>query len=154
MTTQPPRDIPGPNWLARLPTGFGYLLAVPLFFVAIKIVSEYERGVIFRLGRLVGARGPGLFFIIPLVERMVKVDLRIVTMDVPRPEAITQDNVTVKVDAVTSFPAVVPPEDSVVKVIDFIRATPLIPQPPLRNVIGQSDLDEILPRREQVNQRL
>ncbi len=143
----------GPNWLARLLTAFGYLLAVPFFWMAIRIVQEYERGVIFRLGRLVGARGPGLFFIIPLVERMVKVDLRIVTMDVPRQEAITQDNVTVKVDAVIYF-RVVDPEDSVVKVIDFIRATSLISQTTLRNVIGQSDLDEILSRREQVNQRL
>src|SRR3989304_7630957 len=112
MTTQPPRDIPGPNWLARLLTGFGYLLAIPLFFVAIKIVSEYERGVIFRLGRLVGARGPGLFFIIPLVERLVKVDLRIVTMDVPGPDVLTADNATVQEDAVVYF-RVTNPEDAV-----------------------------------------
>ena len=153
MTTQPPRDIPGPNWLARLLTGFGYLLAVPLFFVAIKIVSEYERGVIFRLGRLVGARGPGLFFIIPLVERMVKVDLRIVTMDVPRQDVITRDNVTVKVDAVVYF-RVVNPEDAVVKVMDYIRATSLVAQTTLRSVLGQSDLDELLSKRDELNQRL
>src|SRR3990172_681894 len=103
MTTQPQRETPARNWLARLLTGFGYLLAVPLFFVAIKIVSEYERGVIFRLGRLVGARGPGLFFIIPLVERMVKVDLRIVTMDVPQQDVITRDNGTGKGGAVVYF---------------------------------------------------
>ncbi len=144
---------PGPNWLARILTGLGYIIAVPLFWLAIKIVQEYERGVIFRLGRLVGARGPGLFFIIPIVERMVRVDLRIVTMDVPRQEAITRDNVTVKVDAVIYF-RVVNPDDSVVKVIDFIRATSLIAQTTLRNVIGQSDLDELLSRREQINQRL
>ena len=116
-------------------------------------MQEYERGVIFRLGRLVGARGPGLFFIIPFVERMIKVDLRIVTMDVPRQEAITRDNVTVRVDAVVYF-RVVNPEDAVVKVADYIRATALIAQTTLRNVIGQSDLDDLLSRREQVNQRL
>lgn len=153
MTATPSSTPAGPNWLAKVLTAMGYIVAIPLFWMAIKIVQEYERGVIFRLGRLVGARGPGLFFIIPIVERMVRVDLRIVTMDVPRQEAITQDNVTVKVDAVIYF-RVVNPEDSVVKVIDFIRATSLIAQTTLRNVIGQSDLDEILSRREQVNQRL
>lgn len=141
------------NWLARILTGFGYILAIPLFWVAIKIVQEYERGVIFRLGRLVGARGPGLFFIIPFVERMVKVDLRIVTMDVPRQDVITNDNVTVKVDAVIYF-RVVSPEDSVVRVADFIRATSLIAQTTLRKVIGQSDMEELLGQREQINQRL
>ncbi|MDP2675412.1 MAG: slipin family protein [Dehalococcoidia bacterium] len=121
--------------------------------MAIKIVQEYERGVIFRLGRLVGARGPGLFFIIPIVERMVKIDLRIVTMDVPRQDVITQDNVTVKVDAVIYF-RVTDPEDAVVKVVDFIRATSLVAQTTLRSVLGQSDLDELLSKREHVNQRL
>ncbi|MBI2912785.1 MAG: slipin family protein [Chloroflexi bacterium] len=154
MSTPPtPAALPGPNWLARVLTGLGYLMAIPLFWIAIKIVQEYERGVIFRLGRLVGARGPGLFLIIPIVERMVKVDLRIVTMDVPRQDVITEDNVTVKVDAVIYF-RVVNPEDSVVKVMDFIRATSLIAQTTLRNVIGQSALDELLSKREQINQRL
>jgi len=139
--------------LARVLTILGYVLAIPLFWMAIRIVQEYERGVIFRLGRLVGARGPGLFFILPFVERMVKVDLRVVTMDVPRQEAITRDNVTVKVDAVIYF-RVVNPEDAVVKVADYIRATSLIAQTTLRNVIGQSELDELLSRREQVNMRL
>jgi len=141
------------NALGRVLTGFGYILAVPLFWMAIKIVQEYERGVIFRLGRLVGARGPGLFLIIPFVERMVKVDLRIVTMDVPRQDVITSDNVTVKVDAVIYF-RVVNPENSVVRVADFVRATSLIGQTTLRNVIGQSVLDELLAKREQINQRL
>jgi regulator of protease activity HflC (stomatin/prohibitin superfamily) len=141
------------DWLARVLTILGYVLAIPLFWMAIRIVQEYERGVIFRLGRLVGARGPGLFFILPFVERMVKVDLRVVTMDVPRQEAITRDNVTVKVDAVIYF-RVVNPEDAVVKVADYIRATSLISQTTLRNVIGQSELDELLARREQVNMRL
>ena len=155
MSTQPKptAEPPGPNWLARLLTASGYLLAIPLFPLAIKIVQEYERGVIFRLGRLVGARGPGLFFIIPIVERMVKIDLRIVTMDVPRQDVITQDNVTVKVDAVIYF-RVTDPEDAVVKVVDFIRATSLVAQTTLRSVLGQSDLDELLSKREQVNQRL
>ncbi len=142
-----------PNWLARVLTALGMVAAIPLFPLAIRIVQEYERGVIFRLGRLVGARGPGLFFIIPFVERMVKVDLRIVTMDVPRQEAITRDNVTVRVDAVIYF-RVVNPEDAVVKVANYIAATSLIAQTTLRNVIGQSDLDELLSRREEVNQRL
>ena len=152
-TQQSQEEPPGPNWLARMLTAMGYMLAIPLFPMAIKIVQEYERGVIFRLGRLVGARGPGLFFIIPIVERMVKIDLRIVTMDVPRQDVITQDNVTVKVDAVIYF-RVTDPEDAVVKVVDFIRATSLVAQTTLRSVLGQSDLDELLSKREQVNQRL
>ncbi len=145
--------IPGPNWLARILTAFGYLLAVPLFPFAIRIVQEYERGVIFRLGRLVGARGPGLFFILPFVERMVKVDLRVVTMDVPRQDVITRDNVTVKVDAVVYF-RVMDPEMAVVKVADYIRATSLVSQTTLRSVLGQSDLDELLSKRDELNQRL
>jgi len=149
----PTAEPPGPNWLSRLLTAMGYLLAIPLFPLAIKIVQEYERGVIFRLGRLVGARGPGLFFIIPIVERMVKIDLRIVTMDVPRQDVITRDNVTVKVDAVVYF-RVTNPEDAVVKVMDYFRATSLVAQTTLRSVLGQSDLDELLSKREQVNQRL
>jgi len=154
MSTQSaPVAPPVANWLARLLTVFGYFLAIPLFPMAIKIVQEYERGVIFRLGRLVGARGPGLFFIIPIVERMVKIDLRIVTMDVPRQDVITRDNVTVKVDAVVYF-RVTNPEDAVVKVIDYFRATSLVAQTTLRSVLGQSDLDELLSKREQVNQRL
>jgi regulator of protease activity HflC (stomatin/prohibitin superfamily) len=147
------KRVSGPNWLARLLTGLGYIWAIPLFFLAIRVVQEYERGVIFRLGRLVGARGPGLFFILPFVERMVKVDLRVVTMDVPRQDVITQDNVTVKVDAVVYF-RVMDPEMAVVKVTDYIRATSLVAQTTLRSVLGQSDLDELLSKREDVNQRL
>jgi regulator of protease activity HflC (stomatin/prohibitin superfamily) len=128
-------------------------MAVPLFPFAIRIVQEYERGVIFRLGRLVGARGPGLFFILPFVERMVKVDLRIVTMDVPRQDVITRDNVTVKVDAVVYF-RVVNPDDAVNKVMDYIRATSLVAQTTLRSVLGQSDMDELLSKRDELNQRL
>jgi regulator of protease activity HflC (stomatin/prohibitin superfamily) len=158
MTQQPelnkePERVPGPNLLATILTALAYVWAIPLFFLAIRVVQEYERGVIFRLGRLVGARGPGLFFILPFVERMVKVDLRVVTMDVPRQDVITQDNVTVKVDAVVYF-RVMDPEMAVVRVTDYIRATSLVAQTTLRSVLGQSDLDELLSKREDVNQRL
>lgn len=124
-----------------------------LFSMAVKIVPEYERGVLFRLGRLVGQRGPGLFLIIPFVDRMVKVDLRVITMDVPSQEVITKDNVTVRVNAVVYF-RVVNPSDSVVKVLDHIRATSQIAQTTLRNVLGQHELDELLSQRERLNQRL
>ena len=120
---------------------------------SIKIVQEYERGVIFRLGRLLGAKGPGFFMIIPFVDRMIKMDLRIVTMDVPPQDIITKDNVTVKVNAVVYF-RVVDPESAVVKVLDHIRSTSLISQTTLRNVLGQSELDELLSQREKLNQVL
>ena len=137
------------------PIAIGVIVVVVLILasMAIKIVPEYERGVLFRLGRLVGQRGPGLFVIIPFIDRMVKVDLRIVTMDVPSQEVITKDNVTVRVNAVVYF-RVVTPEDSVVKVLDHIRATSQISQTTLRNVIGQSELDELLSAREKLNQNL
>lgn len=124
-----------------------------LISLAVRVVAEYERGVIFRLGRLIGAKGPGLFFIIPFVDRMVKVDLRVVTMDVPSQEVITRDNVTVRVNAVVYF-RVVSPEASVVKVMDHIKATSQISQTTLRNVLGQSELDELLTQREKLNQKL
>jgi regulator of protease activity HflC (stomatin/prohibitin superfamily) len=130
----------------------GFIILI-LILMAIKIVTEYERGVIFRLGRLVGAKGPGLFIIIPFIDRMVKVDLRVVTMDVPSQEVITRDNVTVRVNAVVYF-RVVDPEASVVKVLDHIRATSQISQTTLRNVLGQSELDELLTKREKLNQML
>ena len=129
------------------------LFVLMILSMSIKIVPEYERGVLFRLGRLVGQRGPGLFVIIPFVDRMVKADLRVVTMDVPSQEVITKDNVTVRVNAVVYF-RVVNPEDSVVKVLDHIRATSQISQTTLRNVLGQSELDELLTQREMLNQRL
>ena len=129
------------------------LVVVILLSMAIKIVPEYERGVLFRLGRLVGQRGPGLFIIIPFVDRMVKADLRVVTMDVPSQEVITKDNVTVRVNAVVYF-RVVNPQDSIVKVLDHIRATSQISQTTLRNVLGQSELDELLTQREKLNQML
>ncbi len=120
---------------------------------AINIVQEYERGVIFRLGRLIGAKGPGLFFIIPFADRMVKVDLRVVTLDVPAQEVITRDNVTVRVNAVLYF-RVFDPEKAVVAVADFVRATHQIAQTTLRSVLGQSDLDELLAQREDINMKL
>lgn len=129
------------------------VLAFVLLASAVRIVQEYERGVIFRLGRLVGAKGPGLFFIIPFIDRMVKVDLRTVPMDVPPQECITHDNVTVKVNAVVLY-RVIDPERAIVNVEDFRRATWQIAQTTLRNVIGQSELDELLAHREKVNQQL
>ncbi|MGD2205229.1 MAG: SPFH domain-containing protein [Anaerolineae bacterium] len=120
---------------------------------AIKIVQEYERGVIFRLGRLQGAKGPGLFFIIPIVDRMIKVDLRVVTLDIPSQEAITRDNVTVRVNAVCYF-RVIEPNDAVVQVEDYRRATWQIAQTSLRSVLGQSDLDELLIHRDDINHKL
>ncbi len=133
--------------------GIIILAVIIIIPMSVKIVPEYERGVLFRLGRLVGQRGPGLFFIIPFVDRLVKVDLRVVTMDVPSQEVITKDNVTVRVNAVVYF-RVVDPEASVVKVLDHIRATSQISQTTLRNVLGQSELDDLLTQRERLNQML
>lgn len=121
---------------------------------AIRVVKEYERAVIFRLGKVLeGAKGPGLFFLIPIVDRMVKVDLRTITLDVPAQEAITQDNVTVKVNAVAYF-RVINAVDAVIQIEDYRRATWQIAQTSLRNVIGQSSLDQLLQDREQINHRL
>ena len=120
---------------------------------AIKIVPEYERGVIFRLGRLMGARGPGVFFVVPIMERMVRIDTRVITMDVPAQEVITLDNVTIKVNAVLYF-MVVNPNWAVTKVMDYIRATMQIAQTTLRSVVGQVELDEMLAQREKINQKL
>jgi regulator of protease activity HflC (stomatin/prohibitin superfamily) len=120
---------------------------------AIKVAQEYERGVVFRLGKFTSVRGPGLFVIIPFVERSVKVDLRVVTLDIPSQEAITKDNVTVKVNAVVYF-RVVKPEDAVIKVYDHRYATSQISQTTLRSVIGQHELDELLAQREKLNQTL
>lgn len=129
------------------------LLLIAFLSSAVKVVQEYERGVIFRLGRLVGARGPGLFLIIPFIERMRKVDLRVVTLDVPSQEVITRDNVTVKVNAVVFF-RVLDPNAAIVQVEDFQRATWNISQTTLRNVVGQSELDDLLANREEINAKL
>lgn len=136
-----------------LPTLFLILLLLAILSSAVKIVKEYERGVIFRLGRLIGAKGPGLFLIIPWVDRMVKIDLRVVTLDIPTQEMITMDNVTVKVNAVVFF-RIVDPNAAVVQVEDYSRATWNISQTTLRNVIGQSELDTLLSNRESINHRL
>jgi regulator of protease activity HflC (stomatin/prohibitin superfamily) len=130
-----------------------FILIIMILASAIKIVQEYERGVIFRLGRCVGVRGPGLILLIPGIERMQKVDLRVVTMDVPTQEVITKDNVTVKVNAVVYFRPV-NPMDSVINVYDYITATSQLSQTTLRSVLGQSDLDELLSQRDAINQRL
>jgi regulator of protease activity HflC (stomatin/prohibitin superfamily) len=129
------------------------VIVLVIFRAAVRIVQEYERGVVFRLGRVVGAKGPGLFFIIPLIDRMRVVDLRTVTLDVQKQEAITQDNVTVGVDAVAYF-RVINPVDAVVQIQDYQRATWQISQTSLRNVIGQSSLDQLLQERETINDRL
>jgi regulator of protease activity HflC (stomatin/prohibitin superfamily) len=138
-------------WLAALAAMA--VLVVGILSAAVKVVQEYERGVIFRLGRLVGAKGPGIFFIIPIVDRMVKVDLRTVTLNVPSQDVITRDNVTVRVNAVAYF-RVVDPEAAVVRVEDYLLATNLIAQTTMRSVLGQSELDELLSKREEINQLL
>ncbi len=129
------------------------LLLLFLLSQAIKIVFEYERGVIFRLGRLVGVKGPGIFFIIPLVDRMVKVDLRTITMDIPSQEVITKDNVPIKVDAVIYF-RIIDPAKALTQVENYIVATSMLGQTTLRSVLGQSELDEILTEREKLNKTL
>ncbi len=119
----------------------------------IRILREYERGVIFRLGKLLGAKGPGLIFLIPIVDRMVRMDLRVVTINVERQEIMTRDNVPVTVDAVIYF-RVVDPQAAVVKVENFLKATSLIAQTTLRSVLGQAPLDDLLAQRESINQTL
>lgn len=129
------------------------IIVLVILSQAIKILREYERGVIFRLGRLVGTKGPGLIILIPIVDRMVKVSLRIITMDVPTQEVITKDTVPVKVNAVIYF-RVVDPEKSVIVVQNFTNATSQIAQTTLRSVLGQMELDELLSQREKINQTL
>lgn len=128
-------------------------VVVVLLFSGLKVIQEYERGVIFRLGKLAGARGPGLTYVIPGFERLVKIDLRVITMDVPGQEAITRDNVTVRVNAVVYF-RVVDPQAAVVRVLDYIRATSMIAQTTLRSVLGQAPLDDLLSQRDRINQEL
>src|SRR6516162_3890655 len=119
-----------------------FILAVVVLPQALRILREYERGVIFRLGKLLGAKGPGVIFLIPIVDRMVRMDLRVVTIDVPRQEVMTRDNVPVSVDAVLYF-RVIDPQAAVVKVENFLKATSLIAQTTLRSVLGQAELDEL-----------
>jgi regulator of protease activity HflC (stomatin/prohibitin superfamily) len=129
------------------------IVVIILLSATIRIVNEYERGVVFRLGRYVGVRGPGIIFLIPFVERMVKVDLRVVTMDVPAQECITMDTVTVKVDAVVYF-RVVKPQEAVLNVEQYIRASSLLCQTTLRNVVGQSELEDLLAHRDKINMKM
>ncbi|WP_243324322.1 slipin family protein [Geothrix sp. SG200] len=120
---------------------------------AARILREYERGVIFRWGKLKGSKGPGLIFLIPFIDRMVRMDLRVVTIDVPKQEVMTRDNVPATVDAVVYF-RVVDPQAAVVKVENFLKASSLIAQTTLRSVLGQSELDELLSHREMINLKL
>ena len=120
---------------------------------AIKILREYERGVIFRLGRLIGAKGPGIILLIPIVDRMLRVDLRTITFDVPPQDVITRDNVSVKVNAVLYF-RVIDPNKAIVQVANYFEATSQIAQTTLRSVLGQVELDELLANRDKINQEL
>ena len=144
------------NTLLSVAGAGGFALVLLGLFIlpqAVRILREYERGVIFRWGKLLGAKGPGLVFLIPFIDRMVRMDLRVVTIDVPRQEVMTRDNVPASVDAVVFF-RVVDPQAAVVKVENFLKASSLIAQTTLRSVLGQSELDELLARREKVNLQL
>lgn len=136
---------------------FGLAAALVVLIIllasAIRIVPEYERGVIFRLGRVIGAKGPGLFVIIPIVDRMVKVSLRTVTYDIPPQDIITRDNVTVRVNAVTYF-NVVDPVRAIVAIENYVYGTSQVAQTTLRSIIGQVDLDDLLTKRDEINQQL
>jgi len=140
----------GMNWMVYFVIAMAVII---LISNSVKVVQEYVRGAVFRLGRYVGVRGPGLVFLIPFVERMRRVDLRIITMDVPRQECMTVDNVTVSVDAVVYF-RVIDPTNAVLKVNDYIKATHLLAQTTLRNVVGQSELDELLAHRDRLNEKI
>jgi len=129
------------------------VITLAILWMAVKITREYERGVIFRLGRLIGVKGPGLFLIIPIIDQMIKIDLRIVTLDVPPQDIITEDNVPVKVNAVVYF-RVVDPQRAVVEIEDYFIATSQISQTSLRSVLGKADLDELLSQREKLNTEL
>ncbi|GBF08867.1 erythrocyte band 7 integral membrane protein homolog [Aeropyrum pernix] len=148
--------IPGVNVLlgqALIPVGVALLIVLILLSMSIKIVREYERAVIFRLGRLIGVKGPGLFLIIPFVDALVKVDLRIVTVDIPEQRTITKDNVTVGVDAVVYY-KVFDPEKAVVRIENYHYAVVMLAQTTLRDVIGQVELDDLLTKREEINKKL
>ena len=133
--------------------GAAVLLIIILIAMAVRIVAEYERGVIFRLGRVIGAKGPGLFFIIPIIDRMVKVNLQTVATDIPPQDVITRDNVTVRVNAVTYF-NVVEPIRAVVAIVDYRFGTSQVSQTTLRSILGQVDLDDLLVKRDEINQEL
>lgn len=139
----------------NLSIGVSLVIIVLLFILstAIRILREYERGVVFRLGRLVRAKGPGLVLLIPIVDKMVKVSLRVVAMDVPAQDVITKDNVSIKVDAVLYF-RIVQAEDAVIKVEDYLYATSQMAQTTLRSILGEHELDDLLSNREKINQQL
>ena len=138
--------------ITGLPSGFFFLIVFILIVAAsaIKILREYERGVIFRLGRLIGAKGPGIFFIIPGVDKMLRISLRTVTLDIPPQDVITRDNVSIKVNAVVYF-RVIDPNKAVVEVENYLYATSQLAQTTLRSVVGQAELDELLSQREKIN---
>jgi len=141
--------------LPGLPSGFIFVI-IFLFILAasaIKILREYERGVIFRLGRLIGAKGPGIIFIIPGVDKLLRISLRTVTLDIPPQDVITRDNVSIKVNAVVYF-RVVDPNKAVVEVENYLYATSQLAQTTLRSVVGQVELDELLAQREKINIQL
>jgi len=129
------------------------IIGVFILANAIRILREYERGIIFRLGRLIGTKGPGLILLIPIIDRMVKVSLRVVTMDVPSQDVITRDNVSIKVNAVIYF-RVMEASKAIVEVEDYLYATSMISQTTLRSVLGQVDLDDLLSSRDKINQQL
>lgn len=129
------------------------LFGIIILSNAIRILREYERGVVFRLGRLIGAKGPGIIFLIPIVDRMVKVSLRTVVLDVPPQDVITKDNVSIKVNAVVYF-RVMQPEKAIVDVENFLFATSQLSQTTLRSILGQSELDELLAQRDKINREL
>src|SRR5579872_6449120 len=129
------------------------IVLLSLLASAVKITREYERGVVFRLGRLLRAKGPGVILLIPIVDRMMRIDLRVVTLEIPRQEMMTRDNVPVTVDAVMYF-RIVNPEDAVVKVEHFSKATFLLAMTTLRSVLGQHELDELLSARDRINVQL
>jgi regulator of protease activity HflC (stomatin/prohibitin superfamily) len=141
--------------LAGLPLGFFFIIIFILILAsaAIKILREYERGVIFRLGRLIGAKGPGIIFIIPGVDKLLRISLRLVTLDIPPQDVITRDNISIKVNAVVYF-RVMDPNKAVVEVENYLYATSQLAQTTLRSVVGQADLDELLSQRDKINLRL
>lgn len=132
---------------------FAFIFFLILLFSMIKVLREYERGVIFRLGRYVATKGPGLIILIPMIDKMVKVSLRTLVMDVPTQDVVTKDNISIKVNAVVYF-RVMQPDKSVIEVQDFLFATSQISQTTLRSVLGQSELDELLSEREIINSKL
>ncbi|MGA2622711.1 MAG: slipin family protein [Bacteroidota bacterium] len=131
----------------------GVIFGIIILSNAIRILREYERGVVFRLGRLIGAKGPGIIFLIPIVDRMVKVSLRTVVFDVPPQDIITKDNVSIKVNAVVYF-RVMQPEKAIVDVENYLFATSQLSQTTLRSILGQSELDELLAQRDKINREL